>query len=53
MISVLFPFAQTSDLSKQILTDFRTKHNISAKDHNAMLEEFGWSTHDFYSGFKG
>ena len=45
--------SQTSDVSKQILADFRNKHSISNKDHTELLEKLGWNTHDFSSGFKG
>uniref|UniRef100_A0A7S3HEK0 Cyclic nucleotide-binding domain-containing protein n=1 Tax=Spumella elongata TaxID=89044 RepID=A0A7S3HEK0_9STRA len=53
MLSGAVSGGEMSDTSKQILADFRAKHQISQKDHFALLEGFGWSSHDFSSGFKG
>lgn len=52
MLSGAVSGGEMSDTSKQILADFRAKHQISQKDHYALLEGFGWSSHDFSSGFK-
>ncbi|KAJ1428589.1 hypothetical protein B484DRAFT_65935 [Ochromonadaceae sp. CCMP2298] len=44
---------QTTDLSKQLLADYKEKHSISQEDHVKFITDFGWSLDEYETGFKG